>query len=367
MNEKTDYYDVLGVSRSASDEEIKKCYRRLALKHHPDRNPGDKEAEERFKEAAEAYEVLRDPRKRQLYDLYGHAGLQGTGFQGFRGFDDIFSSFGDIFEGFFGFGSGANRRQAKGADLQYDLKVSFLEAAFGTEKEIEVPRLENCRACAGSGVETGFQKEVCRVCGGRGQTLRSQGLVGLASVCPECGGSGEVVAHPCPECRGGGRVQAKKKIHLRIPPGVNVGMKLRLNGEGEPSPNGGPSGDLYVRICVQEHEFFKREGNDVICRMPVSFVDAALGADLEVPTLEGTEKMQLPEGTQPGDVLRLKGKGIPRLKGQGRGDQIVLLDVRIPTSLSKKQEALLREFAGLEEEERQEKFLPWNFFSMKKG
>ncbi|MBW2077718.1 MAG: molecular chaperone DnaJ [Deltaproteobacteria bacterium] len=368
MNDKRDYYEILSIPRNASDEEIKKSYRQLAMKYHPDRNPGDKEAEERFKEAAEAYEVLRDPEKREIYDHYGHAGLQGTGFQGFRDFDDIFSSFGDIFEDFFGFGSGfrSRRRARKGADIQYDLKLSFFEASFGAEKEIEVPRLEACQRCDGSGVEPGFQRETCRACGGRGQIVRSQGFIRVATTCSNCGGTGEIITNPCKQCNGTGRVQVKKEINMKIPPGVKTGINLRLSGEGERSPNGGPPGDLYVQIHVEPHEFFEREGDDVICRVPVSFVDAALGTTVEIPTLEGTEKMHIPEGTQPGDILRLRGKGIPGLGGRGRGDQIIVLDVKIPKNMTRDQRELLREFARLEMEERNENSNVWRFFSKKK-
>lgn len=350
MHQKRDYYDILGVSKSASEQEIKKSYRRLALKYHPDRNPGDIEAEESFKEAAEAYEVLRDPEKRQIYDDYGHAGLQGTGFQGFRGFDDIFSSFGDIFENFFGFGRGSRsrRRARKGTDLQYDLKISFLEAAFGKEKEIEVPKVETCHGCGGSGVKPGFQKETCRACEGRGQIVISQGFIRVATTCSRCRGTGEMITHPCKECRGLGRARVAKKVKVKIPAGVDTGMSLRLRGEGERSSNGGPPGDLYVAIHVESHEFFEREEDDVICRVPVSFVDAALGTALEILTLEGSEMMKIPEGTQPGEVLRLNGKGIPRIEGTGRGDQVIIVDVRIPKNLNREQERLLREFAELE-------------------
>ncbi|MBW1678239.1 MAG: molecular chaperone DnaJ [Deltaproteobacteria bacterium] len=367
MNDKRDCYDILGVSRNASEEEIKKSYRRLALKYHPDRNPGDKEAEERFKEAAEAYEVLRDPEKREIYDHYGHAGLQGTGFHGFKGFDDIFSSFGDIFEDLFGFGGGFRSRRTarKGADLQCKLKLSFLDAALGVEKEIEVPRVETCHSCDGTGVETGFHNETCGACGGKGQIVRSQGFIRVATTCSNCGGTGEIITHPCKECRGIGRVQVKKEINVNVPPGVNTGINLRLRGQGERSSNGGPPGDLYVQISVEGHDFFERQGDDIICRVAVSVVDAALGTTIEIPTLEGTEKMHIPAGTQHGDILRLRGRGIPKMKGQGRGDQIVMVDVRIPTNLNRRQEELLKEFASLEMEERNERSHLGGFFSTK--
>jgi len=364
MDDKRDYYEILGVNRNASHEEIKKSYRRLALKYHPDRNPGDRDAEERFKDAAEAYEVLRDPEKRQIYDHYGHAGLQGTGFRGFRGFDDIFSSFGDIFEDFFGFGGafGSSRRVRRGSDLKYDLKISFIDAAFGREKEIEVPKVETCPRCGGTGVKKGFDKETCRTCGGTGQIVTSRGFIRMATTCPDCHGSGEVITHPCKECGGTGHVQVMRRINVKIPPGVDNGISLKLSGEGERSIDGGPSGDLYVQIHVEPHEFFERQEDDIICRVPISFLEAALGTTLDIPTLDGSETMRIPAGTQPGDVLRLKGKGIPSLRGQGRGDQLV----KIPRDMSKEQEELLREYARLESEERDEKSHTWRGFSKQK-
>ncbi|HUU40022.1 MAG TPA: molecular chaperone DnaJ [Desulfatiglandales bacterium] len=352
---KRDYYQVLGVDRSATDEEIKKSYRSLALKYHPDRNPGDKDAEERFKEAAEAYEVLRDSEKRQTYDQYGHEGLQGTGFHGFQGFEDIFFSFSDIFEGFFGGGFGSRTRVERGADLRYKLKISFLEAAFGKDTEIDVPRYEACKTCNGSGVDPGYEKDICRTCGGRGQINRSQGFFRISTACPDCQGMGRIISHPCTECRGSGRVEKTRKIKVKVPHGVDAGMRLKLKGEGESGPNGGPPGDLYVEIFIEPHEFFEREGNDVVCHATISFVQAALGTVIEMPTLEGSEKAPIPKGTQPGDILRFHGKGIPRLQGYGRGDQIIIVDVRTPTKLSKKQKELLQELDKLEGEEVNEK------------
>jgi molecular chaperone DnaJ len=347
--QKRDYYQVLGVDRNASDEEIKKSYRHLALKYHPDRNPGDKEAENRFKEAAEAYEVLRDPEKRHIYDQYGHEGLQGTGFHGFRGFEDIFSSFSDIFQDFFGGGFRSRTRVQRGADLQYDLKISFLDAAFGQEREIDVPRFEQCSRCDGSGVEPGHILEVCRTCGGRGQVTRSQGFFRISTTCPDCRGSGEIITNPCTACKGAGRIEEFRKIKVKIPPGINTGMRLKLRGEGELSRDGGPPGDLYVEIFVEPHEFFQREGDDVICHVPISFVQAALGTHLEVPTIEGVEKVSIAKGTQPDDTIRLHGKGVPKLRGTGRGDQIIIVDVRTPTNLTRRQKELLRELAKLED------------------
>jgi molecular chaperone DnaJ len=363
---KRDYYEVLGVSRNASPEEIKKSYRQLALKYHPDRNPGDKEAEELFKEAAEAYEVLRDPEKRSIYDRLGHEGLQSSGFGGFRGFDDIFSSFGDIFEDFFGFGGGrrSRTRAQQGADLRYDLTIGFLESASGKDVDVEVPRLERCTLCEGRGTEPGHEPVVCRSCGGRGQVTRTQGFFRISTTCPDCRGEGQIITNPCHECRGSGRIRTTRKVRVKVPAGVAEGMRLRIKGEGEPGVYGGPPGDLYVVVHVEPHEFFEREEDHLICRVPISFVQAALGATVEVPTLDGSEMVSIAKGTQPGTVLRLRGKGFPRLKGFGRGDQIIIVDVKTPTHLSKKQEELLKEFAALGGEESGSPHA-WGFFSKK--
>ncbi|MBW2108876.1 MAG: molecular chaperone DnaJ [Deltaproteobacteria bacterium] len=349
MTTKRDYYQVLGVDRNADTQQIKARYRKLALKYHPDRNPGNKEAEERFKEAAEAYEVLRDPEKRRIYDQYGHEGLQGSGFSGFRGFDDIFSSFSDIFEDFFGFGSSRSRASARrGADLRYDLTISFMEAAFGVEKEIEVEKAHTCPSCEGSACEPGTSPESCRYCGGTGHISRSQGFFSIRSTCPQCRGRGTVIRHPCRQCQGTGQVLQKKKVSVKMPAGVDTGSRLRLTGEGEAGPYGGPPGDLYIYVNVEPHEFFQRDNNDIVCQVPISFVQAALGDTIEVPTLNGNKKLKIPKGTQPGDIFRFEGEGIPSLRGYGRGDQIIQVVVKTPTNLNKKQERLLREFAAIE-------------------
>ena len=352
--ENRDYYEILGIDRRASAEDIKSAYRKMALKYHPDRNPGDKKAEERFKEASEAYEVLRDPEKKELYDLYGHEGLKQTGFGGFRGFDDIFSTFGDIFEDFFGFGPSRRTRSAPqaGSDLRYDLHLSFLEAAFGKETEIEVPKTEDCHTCLGSGVNPGSHPEACPSCRGTGQITRVQGFFRISTTCPGCQGEGKIVTDPCPECRGKGQVRKKRHVLVRVPPGVDTGSRLILRGEGEGGLRGGPPGDLYVIIHVEPHEFFERQANNVVCQFPISMVQAALGDEIEVPTLNGTKKISIPKGTQSGDTFRLKGQGIPDIRRSGRGDQIIEIVVKIPIHLTKRQEELLEEFQKIEKEKR---------------
>ena len=350
MSTKRDYYEVLGVSRSATENELKTSYRKLALKYHPDRNPGDKKAEEKFKEAAEAYEVLHDTEKRALYDQYGHAGLEGTGFSGFGGFEDIFSSFSDIFEDFFGFGGRRRSRSRvqRGADLRYDMTLSFMDAAFGTETEIKVEKRELCPVCEGSRCEPGTSPETCRQCGGAGQVSRNQGFFTVRTTCPVCRGEGQAVTHPCLECRGAGQIVVAKKVSVKIPAGVDNGSRLRLTGEGEPGPHGGPPGDLYVFIYVDSHEFFTRHESDIVCKIPISFVQAALGDKISIPTLNGNKNLKIPKGTQPGDVLSFPGEGIPSLRTGKRGNQLIQVEIKTPTNLSKKQEALLHEFAQLE-------------------
>jgi molecular chaperone DnaJ len=344
--EEKDYYKILGLSRGASEEEVKKNYRKIAMQDHPDRNPGSKEAEERFKMAAEAYEVLRDPEKREIYDRYGIEGLKGTGFTGFRGFEDIFSAFGDIFEDFFGFGTRHTRRTRArpGTDLRYDLRISFLEAAFGKEADIEIPKNVMCAICNGTGAKPGSHAVHCPSCRGTGQVTRTQGFFTINTTCGKCRGEGRILPHPCNECRGLGRVRSNKKIRLKIPPGVDTGSKLRIRGEGEEGERGAPPGDLFVFLYVEAHDFFAREGDDIFCQIPISFPQAALGGQIEVPTLNGKKTLSIPGGTESGDTFRLKGEGFPRVAGHGRGDEVVQVVVRTPKNMTKRQEDILREF-----------------------
>lgn len=350
MGSKRDYYQVLGIGRNAGVDEMKGAYRKLALKYHPDRNPGDKEAEEKFKEAAEAYEVLHDPQKRQIYDQFGHAGLEGTGFSGFGGFEDIFSSFSDIFEDFFGFSTGrrSRTRTQRGADLRYDLKLSFMEAAFGSETEIEINKMEKCPECHGSACEPGTYPENCSYCQGTGQATRTQGFFTVRTTCPNCRGVGQTLSHPCAKCKGAGQVAVRKKVSVKIPAGVDDGSRLRLTGEGEAGEYGGPAGDLYVFLHVEPHEYFRRENTDIVCQVELSLVQAALGDKIMIPTLNGKSPLEIPKGTQYGEVFRLRGEGIPSLRSGKRGDQLIQVIVKTPTNLTKKQEVLLKEFSNLE-------------------
>ncbi len=345
---KRDYYEVLGVSRSAGDDELKKAYRRLALQYHPDRNPGDAEAEERFKEASEAYAVLSDPEKRRQYDRFGHEGLGGGagGFPGgdFAGFGDIFNDiFGDLFGG--RPGGRARGRGQRGADLRYNLQVSMDEVLEGKEATLQVPKMLRCEPCDGSGARAGTRPEACARCRGTGQAIFQQGLFRISRPCEACGGAGSVVREPCPSCRGAGRTEGQKTLSVRIPPGVEDGMRMRLSGEGEAGISGGPPGDLYVVISVAPHPFFEREGPDLHCEVPVPFAQAALGAEIEVPTLEGKVNVRLNEGTQSGKTLRLRGKGLPSVGSAARGDQYVRIFVEVPTKLTSRQRELLEQFA----------------------
>lgn len=345
---KRDYYEVLGVTKSVSAEELKKAYRQAALKHHPDRNPGDKKSEEKFKEATEAYQVLADPQKRKLYDQFGHEGVESQGgFGGFSsaGFGDIFE---DIFEDFFGAsGSRSRRRAQRGSDLQYELEISFEEAAFGCEKNIEIRREETCSTCKGEGAKPGSAKATCSTCHGSGQILASSGFFSIARTCHRCHGQGSFIEHPCTACHGTGRLLIDRKVHVKIPAGADNGLRLRISGEGEAGILGGPRGDLYIDLTVASHEIFTRQGDNILCEVPVSFVQAALGAEIEVPTLVGTAALKIPAGTQGGKIFRLKGKGMQSLRGNGIGDEEVRIIVETPSHLSEKQKELLKQFVAL--------------------
>ena len=357
---KRDYYEVLDVSRTASDAELKSAYRKLALKYHPDRNPGDKAAEEKFKEAAEAYAVLADNEKRSLYDRFGHAGVSSASGPG-GGFDPtIFSDFGDIFGNLgdiFGLGDllGGGRRRGgpqRGADLRYDLEITFEESARGAETTIQIPRQENCETCSGSGSAPGSSPTTCSQCRGQGQVRFQQGFFTVARTCPQCRGAGRVITKPCPSCRGAGRVARERKITVKIPAGIATGQQLRLQGEGEAGSAGGPPGHLYVVVHVREHEFFRRDGLNLFCEIPVSFTTLALGGEIQVPTLDGFENVKVHEGTQTGTSLRLRGKGMPDVGGGGRGDLFATVQVQTPKKLSKEQRQLLEQFAAVSPKEK---------------
>jgi molecular chaperone DnaJ len=347
-----DFYEVLGVTKTASVEEIKSSYRKSALKWHPDRNPENKEeAEVRFRECTEAYSILSDPQKRQIYDTYGHAGLAGVGAQtDFNG--TIFQDFHDIFGDFFGFedlfGGGGGRRGGRsraqrGSDLRYDMTLTFEEAALGVNTKIRLPRQEYCESCNGTGAKKGTGLAACQACGGRGQLVYQQGFFTINRTCPSCQGAGQIVQERCPDCRGQGRIEREKTIELRIPPGVDTGTRLRVQGEGEPGPNGGPAGDLYVVLEVKEHSFFERRGADLYCTIPLSISQAALGTELQVPGLNGEERLKIPEGTQSGAVFRIKGKGLPDPHGGGRGDLYYHVRVLTPSKLTREQRKLMEQ------------------------
>src|SRR6476469_1305609 len=349
--EKRDYYEVLGVERGASIDDIKKAYRRLALKYHPDKNPGDTAAEESFKAAAEAYGVLSDEEKRARYDRYGHAGTAGMGFD-----PNQFADFGDILGDLFGFGDffGSSRkkstRPARGNDLRFDLELEFNDAVFGKDITLDVPRIVACKTCSGSGAKPGTHPVTCTACGGRGQIRYSQGFFAVARTCPQCGGAGKVIKDPCATCNGAGRVREEKKISVKIPAGVDDGSRLRVAGEGEAGFNGGPAGDLYVFITVKEHPKFTRRDYDIHSEQSVTLTQAALGAEVKTQTIDGEESLKVPPGTQPNQVCRLRGKGVQFLDGSGRGDHYVHVNVRIPTALSDEQRQLLEQLAKIEGE-----------------
>lgn len=348
---KRDYYEVLGVDRNASDEQIKKAYRKLAVKFHPDKNPADKSAEENFKEIGEAYEALSDPQKRAAYDQYGHAAFdsrtragRGGGFHDpFEIFREVFSG-SSIFEEFFGRHDPSQPQ--RGDDLRYDLEISLEEAVLGCEKKISISKSVRCETCAGSGMEHGSKARVCPTCGGHGVVLTSRGFISLRQTCPHCQGSGRILEKPCKTCHGDGRHEHSSEIKLRIPAGVDTGARLRSSGNGEAGFRGGPAGDLYVILHVKSHDLFQRDGDDLLCEAPVSFAQAALGAEIEVPTLDGKVTIKIPAGTQPGAAFRVKGKGVKNLQGYGHGDLHVHIQVRVPTHLNAEQKARLLEFAA---------------------
>jgi len=352
-NGKRDYYEVLGVSRTATDQEIKSAYRKLALLHHPDRNPNNPDSEEKFKEATEAYSVLADSSKRSMYDRFGHAGVGAAAGSGMGGFDaSVFQDFSDIFGDFFGFGDlfgGGGRRRSRsqrGADLREDLTLEFDEAVFGTETEVRVRRHDVCEDCTGSGAAPGYTATTCRSCGGRGQVRYQQGFFSISRPCPTCQGTGTVITEPCPKCKGEGRVLKEKTIQVKVPAGVEDGTRIRYSGQGEAGTYGGPAGDLYIVLHVKEHPFFEREGHDLHCVVPISFSQAALGTEIQIPTLDGEHTLKIPEGTQPGTVFRIRSKGVPVLNGHGKGDLFVEAKVQTPTRLTKRQKELLQELDG---------------------
>lgn len=352
MASKRDYYEVLGVKRDASDREISTAYRKLAVKFHPDSNPGDAEAVEKFKEAAEAYEILSDDEKRARYDQFGHAGTDQYAHQ-FESAEDIFEAFGDIFSEMFGGGrrGGGGRRARRGADVRADVTLTLEEAAKGVRKNVEFSRNAACGTCKGTGSKPGSQKATCRHCGGRGQIVQSAGILRVQTTCPGCRGSGSIVTDPCTDCRGRGHVEERAKLDVTIPAGVDNGMRVRLAGYGEPSPDGGPPGDCYCFVSVKKHKLFEREGTHLVLRMPISYSQAALGATIEVPTLAGPHELKVPAGTQSGDVFRVRGRGMPDPRGGSAGDLHVQTYIEVPKKLTPKQQTLLRELAEVEQHE----------------
>lgn len=348
MSAKRDYYEVLSVTREATDREITSAYRKMAVKYHPDSNPGDDEAVQKFKEAAEAYEVLSDKQKRARYDQYGHAGPEMGG-QPFGDMGDIFEAFGDVFGDLFGGGGGRRgRRSQRGADIRCDVTLDLEEAAVGVSKEIEVSRHKSCDDCGGSGSKKGSKRSSCRRCNGHGQIVQSAGILRVQTTCPTCQGAGTVITDPCDKCRGSGLLPERTKLKITIPAGIDDGMRVRYGGEGEPSPDGGPPGDCYCFVTVRKHKLFHRDGSNLILQMPITYSQAALGATLEIPTLKGRQELQVPAGTQSGEVFRVRGGGVPDPRGGGPGDLMVQTYIEVPKKLNSRQQELLRELAELE-------------------
>ncbi len=372
MAQKRDYYEVLGVSKTATQDEIKSAYRKLAIKYHPDKNPDNKDAEAKFKEATEAYEVLGSPDKRKRYDQFGHEGVSTSGFDwssgGFSGggfpggFGDIFSDFEDIFESFFGGGGrrksrGGGRTIRRGSDLAYNLEVELEDVVNGRKTKITIPKNESCKSCNGSGAKAGSSPTTCPNCNGSGQVVQSQGFITMSSTCNRCGGSGQVIDNPCQTCNGQGVTQTNKTISLTIPKGVDSGSKIKISGEGEPGTNGGASGDLYVIVHIKEHSVYKREGKNLVYELPISFTQAALGTEALIPTMENKKiKLNIPAGTQNNSVFRLKGHGLPVYKGIAKGDLFVKVNVRVPVNLTEEEKKLLRSFENLYNKGKDSKF-----------
>lgn len=349
-NTKRDYYEVLGVTKTSTEVEIKSAYRKLAMKYHPDKNPDDPSAEEKFKECSEAYSVLADSQQRARYDQFGHAGVGSAAGAGVDFNSAVFTDLSDLFGDMFGisdlFGGGGGRRRSRaqrGQDLREDITLGFEEAVFGITKNIDVIKHESCDTCSGSGIAPGKSATQCKTCGGRGQMRYQQGFFSIARTCSTCGGAGQVISDPCQTCRGEGRVRKNRTLEVKVPAGVEDGMRMRYANQGEPGYFGGPAGDLYVVLHVKEHSFFQREGHDIMCTIPISFPQAALGTEIEIPTLDGTHKLKIPDGTQSGTVFRVKGKGVPVLNGHGKGDLMVEVRVQVPTKLTKRQKELLAE------------------------
>ncbi len=346
---KRDYYEILGVNREASEQELKKAYRRVAMKFHPDRNPDNKEAEEKFKEASEAYEVLSDSQKRAAYDQFGHAGVEGqTGAGGAGGFGSFSDIFGDVFGDIFG-GGGGRGGPSRGSDLRYTLELTLEEAVRGTTVKIKVPTLVTCTTCDGSGAKPGTSPTTCQTCGGHGQVRMQQGFFSVQQTCPTCRGTGKIISDPCRQCGGQGRIEETKTLSVKVPPGVDTGDRIRLAGEGEGGTDGGPSGDLYVQVSVKEHEFFQRDGKNLYCEVPISIFEACLGGELEVPTLDGRVKLKVPTETQTGKLFRLRGKGVTPARGGSPGDLLCRVVVETPVNLDTKQKELLEQLRDITE------------------
>lgn len=356
MSTTRDYYEILGVSRDAEGDVIKKAYRKLAMQFHPDKNPGNKEAEDKFKECAEAYDVLSDPEKKARYDRFGHAGVNGGmggGGGGFQNVEDIFQNFGDIFGDLFGGMGGQQRRgrshgPRRGADLRYVTEIQLKDVITGLERDIEFDAEESCADCTGTGAEKGSKPVMCSQCGGTGQVVRQQGFFTMATPCSACHGQGQIIKNPCKTCRGQGRVEKHRRIRINVPPGVDTGTRLRITGEGEGGAMGGPAGDLYVEIRVRDHDHFQRRGDDLFAELAVPYVQLLLGAEIEVPTVDGTSSVQIPKGAKPGELVKLTGQGLPSLRGKRRGDVYYQIGVHVPEKVSKDEEKLLRELAKLQ-------------------